>query len=566
MRASRGAARIAWVVGILGVIAALGLSLVVRRDRQVNIDERLRIFAVGAATRLQDTLSQYDDLLRSARGLFAASEEVRPDEFEDFAASLRLEERYPAARGLYFAERQTVGDVDRLLIRTGSTADGVGAAIILDEVARQALEQARDSDRAAIVDAAGLVDVPQGAGGFGAIGLALPVDEHGWVIGVLLVDGLTADALGDLEEGITAELLLPGEDVGVPIWPPGGEVQPSAPFHDAEIDAYGFPVAIRFRALPSLVPLLERWAWMLALATGLGVTALIASVVRILELRMMVARERQVAARLRVVDEMKDGFLVSVSHELRTPLTAIVGYGETLLHHGDRIGVRQARDLLERLVGNSRRLEGLLTDLLDLDRLSRGLVEPRRRSTDVESLVLRVLERVWLDGRDVEVDMTGVVAWVDPALVERAIESMLANVAKHTPPGTPARIGASRSDDGVLVAVEDGGNGVPDRLKERVFEPFAHGEAPSHSPGTGLGLALVQRVATLHGGRAWVEDRPGGGAAFRLYLRDAQSTAAETLEIAAATSAQSASVNADPTPTRKDRATSSSVRRHRPGP
>ena len=74
-------------------------------------------------------------------------------------------------------------------------------------------------------------------------------------------------------------------------------------------------------------------------------------------------------------------------------------------------------------------------------------------------------------------------------------------------------------DGGVLIAVEDDGGGVPAELRDAIFEPFRQGPTvQSHSPGTGIGLSLVSRFAVLHGGRAWVEDRDGGGASFRVFL------------------------------------------------
>jgi signal transduction histidine kinase len=79
-----------------------------------------------------------------------------------------------------------------------------------------------------------------------------------------------------------------------------------------------------------------------------------------------------------------------------------------------------------------------------------------------------------------------------------------------------------RRDDGILLVVEDEGSGVPDQLKDAIFEPFRQGPGPaSASPGVGVGLSLVARFAELHGGRAWVEDRPGGGASFKVLLAEA---------------------------------------------
>jgi signal transduction histidine kinase len=72
-----------------------------------------------------------------------------------------------------------------------------------------------------------------------------------------------------------------------------------------------------------------------------------------------------------------------------------------------------------------------------------------------------------------------------------------------------------------LIVVEDAGAGIPPQLRAALFEPFRQGpDAPSHAPGVGIGLTLVARFAELHGGRAWVQDRPGGGASFRVLLPD----------------------------------------------
>jgi signal transduction histidine kinase len=73
----------------------------------------------------------------------------------------------------------------------------------------------------------------------------------------------------------------------------------------------------------------------------------------------------------------------------------------------------------------------------------------------------------------------------------------------------------------VLITVEDAGAGVPPALRAPLFEPFRQGpQVPAHAPGVGIGLTLVARFAELHGGRAWVEERPGGGASFRVLLCD----------------------------------------------
>jgi signal transduction histidine kinase len=112
---------------------------------------------------------------------------------------------------------------------------------------------------------------------------------------------------------------------------------------------------------------------------------------------------------------------------------------------------------------------------------------------------------------------------LDPAKVERIIENLLANAARHTPEGTPVWVRVEQPPGGgVLLAVEDAGTGVPAELRDSVFEPFRQGpDTPTHAPGVGIGLTLVARFAELHGGRAWVEERPGGGSSFRVLIPDA---------------------------------------------
>ena len=107
---------------------------------------------------------------------------------------------------------------------------------------------------------------------------------------------------------------------------------------------------------------------------------------------------------------------------------------------------------------------------------------------------------------------------VDAAKVERIVENLLANAARHTPRERSLGRAWSPMGGGALIVVEDDGPGRARGRARTVFEPFLQGPAPAHSPGVGIGLALVARFAELHGGRAWVEERPGGGASFRVYL------------------------------------------------
>ena len=239
--------------------------------------------------------------------------------------------------------------------------------------------------------------------------------------------------------------------------------------------------------------------------------------------RQAVERERQAARQLRALDEMKNTFLDAVSHELRTPLAAVVGIALTLKRSGADLTGDDAVDLVDRLAANAAKLDRLLTDLLDRDRLSKGIVAPQRSRTDLTALVSRTAQE-WQErsGRRLELVVEPVVAWVDPAKVERVVENLLTNAGRHTTPETPVWVKLARQGEGVLLTVEDAGGGVPKELRTALFEPFRQGPgAAAHAPGVGIGLSLVARFAELHGGRAWVQDRPGGGASFQVLLPDA---------------------------------------------
>jgi PAS domain S-box-containing protein len=247
--------------------------------------------------------------------------------------------------------------------------------------------------------------------------------------------------------------------------------------------------------------------------------------VDITDTKRALEQEREVAQRLRALDRMKNTFLDAVSHELRTPLAAIVGIGLTLEHKAGDLADEDRNDLYTRLVANARKLDRLLNDLLDLDRLTHGIVAPKRRPTDVAALAARIADD-WglLNGRRPQVVAEPVTVSLDPGKVERIIENLLANAVRHTPPHTPVwvRVEHPAGGDGVLLAVEDAGAGIPAELRDSVFEPFRQGPGtPTHAPGVGIGLTLVARFAELHGGRAWVEERAGGGSSFRVLIPDA---------------------------------------------
>lgn len=227
--------------------------------------------------------------------------------------------------------------------------------------------------------------------------------------------------------------------------------------------------------------------------------------------------ERAAADRLRRVDELRKVFLQAVSHELRTPLTALLGFSATLRDRAADLPAERSAAMADRIHRQSARMQRLLDDLLDVDRLSRGVLALDRTPTDVGELVRRVVDELE-DGR-VELEAPPCVAAVDPAKIERILVNLLVNARRHAGPDAVVRVVLDPGPPLRLV-VEDDGPGVPEEQRRAVFEPFAQGRTAegAASPGTGIGLTLVAAFAELHGGRAWVETSDLGGARFVIEL------------------------------------------------
>jgi PAS domain S-box-containing protein len=221
----------------------------------------------------------------------------------------------------------------------------------------------------------------------------------------------------------------------------------------------------------------------------------------------------------RRLEEVRENILVAVSHELRTPLTSIVGFAITLRERGGELNDGDRRAIVAHLAEQALRLERLLSDLLDLDRLRHGRVRVTLEPTDVGALVARVVAAQPRDGHAIELDAEPVVADVDPPKLERIVDNLVGNAIKHTPAGTKIAVSVEREGHDVLIRVDDGGPGVPAARRAEVFELFSRGAVSDGSvPGAGVGLALVAQFAALQGGRAWVEENEAGGASFRVRL------------------------------------------------
>lgn len=233
-----------------------------------------------------------------------------------------------------------------------------------------------------------------------------------------------------------------------------------------------------------------------------------------------VESESEVSSGLRDLNDAKDTLLHAVSHDLKSPLAGIIGAMQTIRRDDELHLTDDERESLYEVVEQSgHKMDRLIDDLLDLDRIDRGKLHPQRRPTDIGDLARQIVrESHGLTAHPVRIRSAAILVDIDPVKVERVLDNLLLNAARHTPAGTPIRVDVRAAPEGgAFLTVEDDGPGVPDELKDVLFEPFRQGENSS-GRGVGIGLSLVRRFAELHGGTATVEDHEGGGARFVIFL------------------------------------------------
>lgn len=231
------------------------------------------------------------------------------------------------------------------------------------------------------------------------------------------------------------------------------------------------------------------------------------------------------AAALREQDRRKTEFLATLAHELRNPL-APVRFATELLRRsppGGEVAAR-AQDIIERQVSNMTRL---IDDLLDISRVSRGLIELELERVALNKVVEAALEtsRPLLDaaGHHVEVSLPAEPVWLDAdaTRLSQVLGNLLNNAAKYTPPGGKVRLAATLVAGAVEIDVADSGIGIPREQIGQLFQMFTQlPNAASHSQGgLGIGLALVRRLVELHGGSVRASSPGvGHGSTFTVVL------------------------------------------------
>jgi PAS domain S-box-containing protein len=235
-------------------------------------------------------------------------------------------------------------------------------------------------------------------------------------------------------------------------------------------------------------------------------------------------RVRERTAELEASTRELDAFAYSVSHDLRAPLRSVEGFSQILVEDFGETLAEQARVYLDRIQANVARMAQMIDDLLHLSLATRA--ELRRERTDVTALACQVAAE--LRGRDADRDTEIVVADClvtqgDAHLIGLVLQNLLGNAWKFTAhrPDAIIRIWQELRDGVQVLVVQDNGAGFDMRYADKLFEPFQRLHPASEFEGTGIGLAIVHRIVTRHGGQMCAEGTPGGGATFRFSLAPA---------------------------------------------
>ncbi len=228
-------------------------------------------------------------------------------------------------------------------------------------------------------------------------------------------------------------------------------------------------------------------------------------------------------AQLEVSNKELEAFCYSVSHDLRAPLRAIDGFSQELLaSHAGQLDAR-GRHYLERIRAGSQRMAQLIDDLLQFSRVGRSAMQYTR--IDLSGMAQEVADELRRQepGRDVTfVIEPGVHGFGDPRLLCLVLENLLGNAWKFTVkhPRATVAFGRAEHEEGPAYFVRDDGAGFDMAFANRLFGPFQRLHSDRDFPGTGIGLAIVQRIIHRHGGHVWAEGAVERGATFSFTLKE----------------------------------------------
>ncbi len=250
---------------------------------------------------------------------------------------------------------------------------------------------------------------------------------------------------------------------------------------------------------------------------------------RLEEMQVQNAILEETGKKLQRAHHSQTELVATFSQELRTPLTVVKGALALMAQNADRLGQERRDELVHRALLQTERVIALTTRFLDLERIDSGTATFNFMTLDLAATVGRACDAMNAEalaaGVEVEFscDLEQAPCWADAGAVRRIVEDLVGNALKHSLETGKVEVTVRPADeDAWRIEVADRGPGVPDNMKELVFERFVTSRDAERRPSaSGLGLTIVRSLARQHDGRAGVEDRPGGGATFFVELPQA---------------------------------------------
>jgi len=224
---------------------------------------------------------------------------------------------------------------------------------------------------------------------------------------------------------------------------------------------------------------------------------------------------------LRSMEVLQTDFVSNVSHEFKTPLSAIEGYS-TLLQDGDNLTPQQ-QTYVEKIIFNTRRLSSLTGSILLLSKLENQQIPTGQSSFSLDEQIRQTivaLEPAWAAKNiEFDVEMEAVSYFGNELLMGHVWNNLLSNAVKFSPDDAVVQIGLKRSPEAVIFWVQDAGPGIPEEAMQHIFLRFYQADSSHKQEGNGLGLALVDKILQLEGGRIQAANCPEGGCRFTVYLQ-----------------------------------------------
>jgi len=227
-------------------------------------------------------------------------------------------------------------------------------------------------------------------------------------------------------------------------------------------------------------------------------------------------------ASLERLNQLKSEFVSMVSHEFRTALVGIQGFSEILSTEAN--SPEDVKSLAGDIFSDSQRLNRMINEMLDLDRMEAGKIRIQPKPVDLNSLVHEVIDRARASTDNhslrTELDEALPIINADPDRLIQVISNLVSNAVKYSPDGGEVTISTAAENGQIRVAVKDQGVGIPPEFIGRVFGRYERFENSKTSKvvGTGLGLAISRQIIELHGGKIWVESKVGSGSTFQFTV------------------------------------------------